>query len=102
MSLSHPTNPTSDRSQKHLSDEAIASYVHTKHRDDDHKIKIDVENYVALVDSIIKTADRISLTVSQGTKRHLIFSDDFFNVNVVDPPVCTLHQISSKVIKNFF
>lgn len=65
MSLSHPTNPTSDRSQKHLSDEAIASYVHTKHRDDDHKIKIDVENYVALVDSIIKTADRISLTVSQ-------------------------------------
>lgn len=72
MSLSVPNNPVApklsatkdDQSLRHYSDETVTSHIYTKHREDD-RIKLDVDNYIALVESIIITADRITETVSQ-------------------------------------
>ena len=59
MSLSFSTNPSSNRSLKHFSDEVVARSIYTRHRDG-KRIKFDIDNYIALVDSIITTADRIT------------------------------------------
>ncbi|XP_004150407.1 protein SIEVE ELEMENT OCCLUSION B [Cucumis sativus] len=108
MSLPLPNNPLApsvlpklsatkdDQSLRHYSDEIVTSHIYTKHRED-NRIKIDVDNYIALVESIITTADRITETVAQGTEGRLIFSDEFLNVNAVDPPLCTLHHVSSQL-----
>ncbi|CAK9329155.1 unnamed protein product [Citrullus colocynthis] len=85
-----------DPSLRHLTDETVTTHIYTKHREDD-RVKIDVDNYIALVESIITTADRITETVTQGTEGRLIFSDDFLKVNAVDPPLCTLHHVSSQL-----
>lgn len=79
-----------------MTDETVTTHIYTKHREDD-RVKIDVDNYIALVESIITTADRITETVTQGTEGRLIFSDDFLKVNAVDPPLCTLHHVSSQL-----
>ncbi|KAL0551143.1 hypothetical protein IC582_010225 [Cucumis melo] len=104
MSLSVPNNPVApklsatkdDQSLRHYSDETVTSHIYTKHREDD-RIKLDVDNYIALVESIIITADRITETVSQGNEGRLIFSDEFSKVNAVDPPLCTLHHVSTQL-----
>ncbi|KAG6594041.1 Protein SIEVE ELEMENT OCCLUSION B, partial [Cucurbita argyrosperma subsp. sororia] len=98
-SLHHPKLSTSikdDQSVRHLSDNTVTGHIYTKHREDD-SVKIDVDNYIALVESIITTADRITETVTHGTEGRLIFSDDFLKVNAVDPPLCTLHKVSSQL-----
>lgn len=67
--LVHPklsSNTEDDPSlRRHLSDETVTSHIYTKHREDDKAVKIDVENYIALVENIITTADRITHTVTQ-------------------------------------
>ncbi|KAG7026202.1 Protein SIEVE ELEMENT OCCLUSION B, partial [Cucurbita argyrosperma subsp. argyrosperma] len=98
-SLHHPKLSTStkdDQSIRHLSDETVIGHIYTKHREDD-SVKIDVDNYLALVESIITTGDRITETVTHGTEGRLIFSGDFLKVNAVDPPLCTLHKVSSQL-----
>lgn len=65
-SLVHPKlqNPKERLSLEHFSDDVVTNHVYTKHREDD-KIKIDIDNYILLVESVIITADRITDSVSR-------------------------------------
>lgn len=49
---------------EHFSDEVVTNHIYTKHREDDD-IKIDIDSYILLVESIIITADRITDSVSR-------------------------------------
>lgn len=51
-----------ERSLRHLSDDVIMNQMYTKHNDDD-TIKIDVNNYILFIESVIKTADEIALAL---------------------------------------
>lgn len=75
MSLVPPKKPTSLVHPKlqnlkeglgleHFTDDVVTNDIYTKHREDD-KIKIDIDSYILLVDSIIITADRITDSVSR-------------------------------------
>ncbi|XP_022138360.1 protein SIEVE ELEMENT OCCLUSION B-like [Momordica charantia] len=110
MSVVPPKNPTTqllhskpatatkeELSLRNFSDEVVTGHIYTKHRDDD-KTKIDVDNYISLVESIITVADRISESATRGVEGHAVFSDDTLKSSVsVDPPLCTLHKISSEL-----
>ncbi|XP_022138379.1 protein SIEVE ELEMENT OCCLUSION B-like [Momordica charantia] len=93
-SLVHPNlqNHKEETSLEHFSDDVITDYIYTKHREDD-KIKIDVDNYISLVESIIITADRITDSVSRVIEGRMASGSD----SSLNLPLCTLHRISSEL-----
>lgn len=56
------TTTKEELSTRHYSDEVVTSHIYAKHRDDD-TAKIDLHNYISVIESIITTADRITDTV---------------------------------------
>lgn len=56
------TNPKEELTMRHYSDDLVTGHIYAKHRDDD-TTKIDLPNYISVIESIITTADRITDTV---------------------------------------
>ncbi|XP_038875883.1 protein SIEVE ELEMENT OCCLUSION B-like [Benincasa hispida] len=86
-----------EMSMRHYSDDLVTGHIYAKHRDDD-TTKIDLSNYISVIESIITTADRITDTVHRGSEGRLVYSNDSLASGVViEPPLCTLHCISSEL-----
>lgn len=79
-----------DPSLRHLTDETVTTHIYTKHREDD-RVKIDVDNYIALVESIITTADRITETVTQVFISYLCVKTIRYN------PPCYAFRLNSNL-----
>lgn len=63
MHSKQSSTPKADEmSMRHYSDDLVTGHIYAKHRDDD-TAKIDLSNYISVIESIITTADRITDTV---------------------------------------
>ncbi|KAG6574941.1 Protein SIEVE ELEMENT OCCLUSION B, partial [Cucurbita argyrosperma subsp. sororia] len=98
--LLHPKQSSTSKEEmsvRHYSDQLVTGHIYAQHRDDD-STKIDLPNYISVIESIITTADRITETVHRGSEGRVVYSDDSLASNVViEPPLCTLHHISSEL-----
>nr|AFN06074.1 sieve element occlusion protein 1 [Cucurbita maxima] len=93
----HASTHKEEVGTKHFSDELVTGHIYAKHRDDD-STKIDLPSYISVIENIITTADQIIDTVHRGTDGRLVHSDASLAFNVViEPPLCTLHRISSEL-----
>ncbi|CAK9329147.1 unnamed protein product [Citrullus colocynthis] len=92
------TNPKEELTMRHYSDDLVTGHIYAKHRDDD-TTKIDLPNYILVIESIITTANRITDNVHRGSEGHLVYSNDSLATSgvVIEPPLCTLHRISSEL-----
>lgn len=59
-------------SLKHFTDEVVTGQIYVKHRDDD-KTKIEVDNYVSLIENIMTIVGRITDAVSRVLISHYLF-----------------------------
>ncbi|XP_004150405.2 protein SIEVE ELEMENT OCCLUSION B [Cucumis sativus] len=96
-SLVHPKlqNLKEGLSLDHFSDDVVTNHIYTKHREDD-RIRIDIDSYILLVESIIITADRITDSVSRVIEGRIAFSGDAYSASL-NLPLCTLHRISTEL-----
>ncbi|XP_023000471.1 protein SIEVE ELEMENT OCCLUSION B-like [Cucurbita maxima] len=86
-----------EASTRHYSDELVTGHIYAKHRDDD-TTKIDLPSYISVIENILTTSHRITDNIHRGIEGRLVYSDDTLGSNVViDPPLCTLHRISSEL-----
>lgn len=98
LALSHETDKE-EQSLKHLSDDVITNRIFTINSDDE-TTRIDLDNYILFIESVIKTSDHIAVAShwAQGSKGHFVLADDSLKYpSHIDPPVCTLHQISTEM-----
>ncbi|XP_023000470.1 protein SIEVE ELEMENT OCCLUSION B-like [Cucurbita maxima] len=84
---------------KQLSDDVIMNHLFTKHGEDE-TININLNDYISFIENVIKSSDQISAAShwAQGSKVHVELSDDSFTYSSsIEPPVCTLHDISKQM-----
>ncbi|XP_038907044.1 protein SIEVE ELEMENT OCCLUSION B-like [Benincasa hispida] len=84
-------------SMKYYSDDLVTGHIYAKHRDDD-TTRIDLPHYISVIESILTLADRITDAVHRGSDGRLVYSDESLASSVaVEPPLCTLHHITSEL-----
>ncbi|KAG6574937.1 Protein SIEVE ELEMENT OCCLUSION B, partial [Cucurbita argyrosperma subsp. sororia] len=84
---------------KHLSDDVITNRIFD-FMTDEEMTKIDLDNYVLFIENVLKASDQICVAShwAQGSKGHFVLAEDTMNYpSPIDPPICTLHQISSEM-----
>ncbi|KGN61638.1 protein SIEVE ELEMENT OCCLUSION B [Cucumis sativus] len=92
------TNPKEELSTRHYSDDLVTGHIYAKHRDDD-TVKIDLPNYISVIENIIEIADQITDNVHRGIEWRMTRSDAALTTSnvVIEPPLCILHRISSQL-----
>ena len=66
------TNPKEELSTRHYSDDLVTGHIYAKHRDDD-TVKIDLPNYISVIENIIEIADQITDNVHRVKIHNIIF-----------------------------